>query len=106
MNAFNFEEFCTCLKGDSLQKPRYYGSNYKRRKMYLKNKRARQCNRLQKAAKHQGNRNVCRGHTGQKHCKATTQAEKLHRIKVTIKCLSRRNDNQTLYYWGSRTMDY
>ena len=42
----------------------------------------------------------------EKQYKATTPDEKLRRIKLAIKCLLRYNDEQILYYRGSRTMDY
>ena len=43
--------------------------------------------------------------TKQKEYRPTTRAEKLRRIKLAIKFVIRRNDNQELYYRGKRTID-
>ena len=106
LNTFDFEEFHTYLRLIHNKKPRYYGSNYKKCENVTNNNEQDRATDRKKLLNIRGIEMFAEVMQDEKHYKATTPDEKLHRIKLAIKCLLRHNDEQILYYWGSRTVDY
>ena len=106
MNTFDFEEFRTYLRVTHNKNQDTTAAIIRDVKMYLNNDEQDNATDCERLLNIRGIEMFVEVMQDDKHYKATTRAEKLRRIKLAIKCLLRHNDDQTLYYRGSRTIDY